>query len=446
MKGQSSLLVLLAVMVIMMGGWIFTSFYQAQIQESTVSEIETIFSKIGTYLNSIKGFSKNALILSVHKATSDIGTERLTFYCNDVTIPTTKQMRYELSSKTLNLLNDYIKNYPVTDPLMVIEIENFSCVDTPIEGLEQGLNDENFTANAYGSKIGISIKENNVSTNNVMLETIPENRFWFLYRNLRDWTSQEGKNFEKMVCDCFSKEKLPRTVNEMKNCDDSEWPEFTNCFREVINERAKNMQDFINDPNVECSGEPTCCYGQKERCPSSIDEQCGIGPGGTQCTSCNSLPDNELCIDTIGASSEKSYGTNEKIKNIVSFDGEPEGHDISVISFAPEEFRCGGPCTFYESGYINVKAQFTCTDKKYQLSLPFPEDRYLKFTIDTKISLQKNGINLRTTECEGIWPDCKCPGSPEDWCTADCKSVPGTVVTAVPTTPPIFPSTVPRPV
>jgi len=443
MKGQSSLLILLAIMAIMMGGWIFTSFYQVRVQESSVTDIETILTKIGIYLNSIKGFSKNALILATHKGTSDIGKEGITFYCNNPTPPTTRQMRYELSSRTLELLNEYLKNYPVNEPLMTIDIQNFSCVDNPVEGLEQGLIDKNFTANAYGSKIGISIKENNVSTNNELFEIIPEDRFWFLYRELRDWSYQKGKNFEGLVCNCLTNSRLPKWDKVMENCN--EWPEFDECFKTAIDNTAKDMENFIGDPNIECSGEPSCCYGEKEPCQTTqMDDQCGVWGGGTGCSNCTTLPDKELCIEKIGASSEENQKTYEKIKNMISFEGKDEEQRTSKISFASEGICSPDQCKFYETGYINVKAQFTCTDKKYQLSLPFPEDRYLKFTIDTKVSLMRRGINVQPVDCVWEGPDCKCAGQfGVDYCEGKCVTV-GVTSIAVTTTI-ATPITVPKP-
>jgi hypothetical protein len=406
----------------------FTSFYQVRIQESSITEI--ILTKITKYLDLIKSFSKNALILSTHAGTSVVGGEGITFYCNNPTPPTTKQMRYELSSQTLRLLNDYLKNYPVSEPLMIIDIENFTCVDTPVEGLEQGLNDENFTVNAYGSNIRISSKENNVSSMNEIFELIPENRFWFLYRKLRDWAYLEGWKFEKRVCDCLTY-KFPKNCRVMHNCKDCS--EFEECFKNAINETAKDMEDFINDPNVECSGKPTCCYGEKERCVPGAEETCGKWDGSRECNTCDFLPSEELCIEKIGASPEKSCETYEKTKDMISFGGETEEQKISKISFSPEEI-CGGYCVFYEAGYVNVKAQFTCTDKKYQLSLPFPEDRYLKFTIDTKISLQRRGINYQQVPCGGIPPNCVCV---DEYCgEPHCEVIP-VPPTTVPTTTPV---------
>lgn len=438
MRGQSSLLILLAIMAIMMGGWIYTSFSQVRVQESSMTDIEIILTKIGRYLDSIKGFSKNALIMATHKTTSDIGKIGITFYCNNATPPTTRQMRYELSSRTLELLNQYLKKYPASEPLMTIDIQNFSCVDNPVDGLEQDLNDknydENFTANAYDSKIDISIKENNVSTNNELFEIIPEDRFWLLYRMLAKWTYERGEIFEGLICNCLTKSILPKGNDiKMTKCENSQWPEFEKCLKTAIDDTAKDMEDFIGDPNIQCSGEPSCCYGEKIACQSTeTDDQCGVWEIGTICSNCTYLPDGELCIEKIGASSEKSQ-TYEKIKDMINFEGEAEEQIISKISFASEGLCSPDKCQFYETGYINVKAKFTCTDKKYKLSLPFPEDRYLKFTIDTKVSLMRNGINSQPVDCVWNGPDCNCGRLNVDYCTGKCATV-GVTSIAVTTT------------
>jgi len=432
MKGQSSLLILLAIMAIMMGGWIFTSFSQLRVQENNVMKI--MLTKIGEYLDVIKGFSRNALILATNEGTFAVGGEGITFYCNDPTPPTTRQMRYELSSQTIKLLNEYLKNYPASDQLATIDIQNFSCVDTPVEGLEQGLNDENFTVNAYESKVSISVKENNVSSSNEIFEIIPENRFWFLYRKLRDWSYQEGLIFEKRVCNCLTN-IFPKSCRSMSKCTDC--PEFNECFKTAIDNTAKDMEIFINDSNVQCSGEPTCCYGKKDPCLSKTEDQCGVWQTGEGCSKCTSLPDKELCIENISASS-KDY-KNYREKDTLSFEGETEKYSsLSRISFSPDEI-CGGTCEYYEAGYVNVKAQFTCTDKKYLLSLPFPEDRYLKFTIDTKISLQNKRINyIDTIPCGGTAPNCECTS---EYCgEPHCEVI---VVTTVPPGPTTTPTTGP---
>ena len=411
-----------------MGGWVFTSFSQVRVQENNVMKI--MLTKIGEYLDVIKGFSRNALILAIHEGTFAVGGEGITFYCNDPTPPTTRQMRYELSSQTIKLLNEYLKNYPVSDQLATIDIQNFSCIDTPVEGLEQGLNDENFTANAYGSKVSISVKENNVSSGNEIFEFIPENRFWFLYRELRDWSYTKGADFERLVCNCLTN-SFPKSCRSMGKCTDC--PEFNECFKNAVDKTAKDMEIFINDPNVQCSGEPTCCYGKKDPCLSKTEDQCGLWPTGEGCSNCDFLPDKELCIENIRASSEDNKNYREK--NTLSFEGETEKYSSSSrISFSPDEV-CGGTCEYYEAGYVNVKAQFTCTDKKYLLSLPFPEDRYLKFTIDTEISLQKKSINyIDTIPCGGTVPNCVCE---DDYCESHC-----TVVTILPN-PPTVPTTSP---
>ncbi|MCX6822003.1 MAG: hypothetical protein NTW30_04465 [Candidatus Aenigmarchaeota archaeon] len=344
-------------------------------------------------------------------------------------------IQYELSSETLELLNGYLKNYPVSEPLMIVNIGNFSCVDTPVEGLEGGLKDENVTVNAYGSNISISMKENNVSSSNGVFEFIPENRFWFLYRKLRDWTNSNGWEFKKRVCDCLKNGFFPHTqrCKEMNNCDDC--TEFKQCFELAIKETSTDIENFINDQNVTCKGTPTCCYGRKDPCVTGTGNDCSYWSGGGGCNSCNILHDNPLCIESIGASSN-DYKDFRK-EDVLSFEGENEKYSsLSSISFSPD--ICGGSCVFYEAGYVNVKAQFTCTDKKYKLSLPLPEERFLKFTIDTMVSLQKEGINNALVPCSDS-PPCECEGQLGiDWCSGNCYVVtttPTPVITTATTTP-----------
>jgi hypothetical protein len=420
------------IMMIIIGGWVFVSFSQVKIEESSVMDI--MLTKISKHLDMIKGFSKNALILATHRGTSIVGDEGIPFYCNEPTPPSTKQMQYELSSETLELLNGYLKNYSVSEPLMIVNIGDFSCVDTPIEGLEGGLKDENFTVNAYSSNISISMKENNVSSSNEVFEFIPENRFWFLYRELRNWTTQEGWKFKKRVCDCLTSGKFPKECTKMDSCEDCN--DFKQCFELAIKETSSDIENFINDRNVTCSGIPTCCYGRKKPCVTGTGNDCSYWSGGGGCNSCNILHDNPLCIESIGASSN-DYKDFRK-EDVLSFEGENEKYSsLSRISFSPDQ--CGGHCIFYEAGYVNVKAQFTCTDKKYKLSLPLPEERFLKFTIDTMVSLRKEGINNGLVPCSDSPPCVGCEGQRGiDWCSENCyviTTTPTPVITTATTTP-----------
>jgi hypothetical protein len=209
-----------------------------------------------------------------------------------------------------------------------------------------------------------------------------------------------------------------------------------------------DIMDYFNDENITCSGELSCCYGNKSsECIVTPDSGCS-SVGGEECGKCKSLPDVEPC------GQQFQYGLEGESKKIndydsINFDGNGESKSYSAISFSPDEI-CdpNGRCTYYEAGYINVKVRFTCTDKKYQISILPLGDRYLKFTIDAQISLQKKGINQQIYSCGGTPPNCFCgPNECGGTCgiiiittTVQTTVIPTTVTTIVPTT--VIPTTV----
>jgi hypothetical protein len=450
MRAQSSLLIVMAVITIMMTGWIFTLYSQMSVQNLGLTEIP--LTKISKHLDMIKGFSKNALILSTHRATSAVGAEGITFYCLAPTPPTTKQIRYDLSNKTVNFLNAYISNYDVPDPTITFNIDKFSCVDNPIDyELSSEKYDENFTSNAYGSKIKISVMENNVSSTNDFYELISENRFWFLYRKLNDWALYKGREFEKRICSCLNKysHSCPAEISSI-GCE--ECPELSRCLREQIDITAQDMTQYFEDKFIDCVGSPTCCYGKRGDPCQNRDSGCPFWVGN-KCSQCNILKDDNLCVENIKGSEIDVSSSLQGNKNELGFEDYSDGIFLSQFVSSDnyslsgdEEEVCGNTCVFWETGYITLKTLFTCTDKKYDISIPPLGDRYLKFSIDTVISAKRSGINPQSYDCTGTLQDCHCPSNMPAVCQASCGPVPKPAPTPTPpTTPTPTPPTTPGP-
>lgn len=435
MRAQSSVLVAVVVITIMMVGWIFGMYSQTSLQKMSLTEIA--LTKISKHLDLIKGFSKNALIMATHKGTSLVGGEGITFYCNMPTPPTVKQIRFELSNQTLGSLNSYINKYEIPDPLLVIDVDEFSCVDNPVEDykLSSGLYDENFSSNAYGSKIKISLEENNVSSKNEFLELIPENRFWFLYRNLRDWALYYGNVYKNRICFCLETYS-GSCPSEISSISCRECPELQQCILEQIDETAKDMEEIFDDEFITCVGKPTCCYAKRSDPCQSRDAGCPEWVGGV-CSYCNLLGNEELCIEGIQASSIEGFSSSQE-HELLRF--EAYSHESSLspeLVFSDGEEVCAGNCIFWETGFITLKTLFTCTDEKYEISIPPLGDRYLRFSIDTLISMKRSGINYQVVPCVGTPPSCYCPGWVPPNCPADCY----VIVTTIPPAPP--PTTAP---
>jgi hypothetical protein len=106
MSGQSSLILLVGVIVVVIILWVSNIFSQTSVRTRIL--VSTGFSKITKYLDIIKGISRSSLVLSTHRGTYDAAQMGRTYFCNGPASPTTEEMRYDLGNLTLKYLNSYL--------------------------------------------------------------------------------------------------------------------------------------------------------------------------------------------------------------------------------------------------------------------------------------------------------------------------------------------------
>jgi hypothetical protein len=319
-----------------------------------LSELGVEFTKISKYLESLKGVSKNSLILSAQKATFFVAGRTDSYFCNDAVPPTVDEMKSALSAETKKSLNSYIKNIKLLDPLLEYDVNEFECVDFPVDehALNLGLYDENFSVGAYGSKISINSSDVSVSSKNDIFENINMDRFWFLYRKFREW-SQKLYSYSRDVCEnCM----CPVDV-----CG--------RCGNNALKRALKLLEETIDDFYVNCSVQKSCCV-QEDSDYSGSYYYCLPWEDAPRCNSCNLERSSELCTPS------QSYSPiSEQVLNTPH-----------TISFARLE-ECPGYDTLTETRAA-IKATFSCIDKKYALSIPSIGERYLVYSVDATLYIK----------------------------------------------------------
>jgi hypothetical protein len=373
-------MIVMVVVVVVIISWAITSFNQTNVSETQLFSL--MMSKVTGKIDMVRGFFRNALVLSSHAGTSGVGAMEKSFYCNGPATPSENYIRFSVSESTKQALNSYIDNLDLNDALVELEVSDFECIDTPLyNGLGSGDYDEGFPVESYGSNINVTSRENKIESSNDMFDYISENRFWFLYRKMKVWVENNEDYIFSKNCACLDE----IDCESSHACDSGSCPIFGDCLQTAFDQMAFSVQKYIGDEYVRCYGSPSCCYTEKlDTCEPDPSGDCSFSNGGT-CFNCNEYADEDLCIDKIVAQDTVE--------------------------------ACIGNCRYWETWKANIKGSITCVDKRYQLSIPGTE-RYLEFKIDIVSSLERNGVNTQDLPCVGEGDDCRCP---DKACEGTCE-------------------------
>lgn len=262
-KSQSSLLIMVVIVSIFIVSWVISAFSSISQQERIMEKLK--LSKISSYLDFLKGFSRGALLLSSHAAIqkvanmggeiNELNKPRI-WICNGDVSPGLDDVKDFLSEETKKYLNRYIENLE-TEDLFSTNITNFTSVnyDINLKNIFGGKNDERFNISAYGSKINITLEGNSVASENNIYEEIARVRFWYMYRIFKKWATSTSLSF--CVRNCLDCEN---TCLDFKSCVDS-------CVDEALQE----LQNLF-DEHVECTASLECCYAESGECSDPLQE------------------------------------------------------------------------------------------------------------------------------------------------------------------------------
>ncbi|MEM5870231.1 MAG: hypothetical protein QXR09_03660 [Candidatus Aenigmatarchaeota archaeon] len=413
MKSQSSLLVLVFLLGTFFILWLLSTFLTTTSSQRLVQE--TLISKISKYLDYVKGFTRNALIFAVHAETkyiagqggqtSDTGFPR-SWICNTEISPKVDEVRFFLSEETKLSLNKYLNNFKLQD-LPIINITNSTCVDYDVNenSVLSGKNDEKFNVGAYGSKTNITLDENLVTSSNEVYEEIAQNRFWYMYRKFREWAPVGTGILVGGTCNCLSRICACGNSNYVGGCQpcSSTCPGFQSCLENLVETARKALQNSF-DEYVTCTAKLIGCYHELEPC-SGIP-QCIDWEDAPACRSCFIEKPGELCSKSILSERTQTQSFSYFLPNSNLFF--PKSKNKIYFSDSCSTKKC--KVWFETKG--SMEAVFSCTDKKYLLSVL--GDRYLIFSVHTMVKLRSMNCYDEgdCIESNGV---CVCP--PGNWCT-----------------------------
>jgi len=352
------------------------------------------------YANQIKGFVREALVLSVHSAELEAaatggeitmrGTPR-TWICNGVdTSPKVDEVRYFLSNKTTELLNEYVWNFKIED-LPIVSLSNFTCVDYDVneEDVFSGKVDEEFDVGAYGFTFSVTYGGNSLNSSGEVYDKVTQNRFWYLYRNFKDWVSGEAPKFQACICSCLPKICSCGGKGKCIQC-----PSFYRCVKNCISKSLNRLKNRF-DRFVECTASMPCCIYELDVCEER-GRECRLWKNPWDCKGCDIAEAGDLCSEVV---------LETKLKTL-----EGEGD------------QCEGACEVWGEPRAALRVTFSCTDKKYGLSTSGQiTTRRLKFIVGATSNVK--GYCYQKKDCI-CWPEygereCKCPLPV--WCAENCR-------------------------
>ncbi|MEM5877901.1 MAG: hypothetical protein QXF12_03400, partial [Candidatus Aenigmatarchaeota archaeon] len=393
-KSQSSLLIIVSIVSITAILWLVSMYNQTSYTKQSLKDF--MLSKMQQYIASFKGFTRNALTLSVHqsakniasKGGSDMGIER-TWICTNPTPPKVDEVRYYISEDTKKLLNSYMikANKSKEDEGIQFFVGKFNCIDYDVSdsSVMSKKNEESFNVGAYGSYLYASDGSVFLNSTNNVYEEMGRVRFWYVYRNFREWA--ESNVFYGYMCDCMSK---------ICNCDQSgdcmsSCPSFYQCYQNAVNLALENLQNRF-DEYVSCEADYGCCYQEKQSCGDI--RGCIPWMESPECNNCYYGNPQGLCI-------------NNELKFSESSEAYPRLNTSSArITYSPVtaqnlDDECSDKVVeMWNTVKGSVDAKFRCTDKKYRLSVL--GDNYLKFGVHAKISIQSRRC-YSNDGCECEW-------------------------------------------
>jgi len=340
--------------------WSSSLFNQTNIRTriNALSELD----KMSTYVETIKGLSKNLLQLSVYKATYQTAGKGDVFYCNKADPPTVNVVLHDLGFITNETFNEYLKKIESPEEDVEMDITPSICASFDIKEnmLYNGYYDEKFNTSIFGSTIKIKSNDNQIeSSNDVVDETIVRDRFWLLYRGLKKW-SETTKAFEN-VCGCLPNACYCGSIdcNYCSNCQ----PLYECLEKDVAKKIEKELDEIFKDPFIECTAEIDKCELNSRGIECEANDVCNSGILDSQCFLCSFDRKDELC------------------ENLMF--GLASGQDTTPITYM---------CTIAEKA-IKLKGGVTlaCTDTKYYIPLD-SGDGFLRYIVKAYFSFERSGI------------------------------------------------------
>lgn len=432
-KSQSSLIILIGIISLVIIVWAITAFSQISFTEKSSKELK--ITKIAGYLDYFKGYIRNALILSTHQNSKLIASyggsinddgKPTNWICTNPTPPGVNEIRYYLSEETIKTLNTFVlrMNETKEDEIDNFFASKFKCVDYDIneDSVISGSNDEKFNVGGYGSYLTLVQDGDKVTSNNDVYEEISKMRFWYLYRKFREWA--EENKLSMYICQCLTK-----ICNIASNPN-----EYRQCYQQAIENTLNDLKGKF-DEYVSCEAKQNCEYAEIEDCYKYATYGCSKWENTPKCNRCVTGKAGELCSQNPQLWIEYQNNAKTENSNKLTYSYFIRTFESNNVYYNPVNSQ-EKVCEYWAETRGSIEATFSCTDYKYALSTE--KNKYLTFTLYTTIALKgKNCYENTPYECEEkctdrrgcppgrIIEECKCkherPTNYDIWCVENVE-------------------------
>jgi hypothetical protein len=307
MKSQlfEILFLIFAVIFSILSYFLITSYYFKQIEKEEEKRIVEIFDKMRDIINSF-------LKLSLYYSTVQHFREESHTWIYNSPNPINFEELKNCKEKLINIsINKYFLNFEIDLPIKIEKKQfEFCKINVNEIDLKNGYFDEgNFTVNCSNAYINIYTNTTQLFEYLNISNFIINNRYWYLFRNIQDWSKEAGNIF----VNCIS--------NLVKNCIGC--LRAYECYEKIFEMLKKKFDKYVK---CEYSNIP-CCFEEKAVCKNQLSyrKPCNIPKD----YSCYTLP---------------TYS--------------------KVLSYS--DFSCEIPLTFR----IETSNYFICQDEKYYESYP----------------------------------------------------------------------------
>lgn len=425
-KSQSSLIILVGIVSVVMIVWAITAFSQVSFSEKSLKELK--ITKLSGYLDYFKGYIRNALIFSTHANTQLVanyggamagdGRPR-SWICTSPKPPAVDEIRYYLSEETIKTLNTFAARMNETkkDEIVDFFVGKFNCVDYDVNenNVMSGSNDEKFNVGGYGSYLTLIQEGDIINSSNNIYEEIPKVRFWYLYRNFREWA--EENSLSAYMCDCMW---------EICKCDNSgscseQCQPFYECYKNAVNNALQDLQNKF-DNYVSCTASYGCCYQEKQSCGEI--KGCVPWKDPPKCNRCRIGNPKELCSEQELTFAPQIETPSNTQLNYYQISASTKKYYYNVRLATTDDECSQHKAEMWNTVKGAVETEFSCTDRKYTLSTE--NDKYLTFSVETNIALKARRC-YDDSPCECVWI-CPVPGytinnCPEELVCDRCQPV-----------------------
>jgi hypothetical protein len=264
------IVIIFSILISLISYFAITSKYIKEIEKGEEKRIIEIFDKI-------RDISISFLKLSLYYSTTQQFREEYHTWIHNGPNPLDFNELKECKEKFINFsINVYFSKMEFNLPLK-IEKKYFQYCKLNIseENVNQGFHDEgNYSVTCYDASLNLYTNDTQLIEFINTTDFISNNRYWYLYRKIQEWSNEAGNVFASCIC---ALTKSCADCNQVKKCYDIIFEMLKNKFKDddYVSCRKSNICCY-NEPFFDCSWDNRCIEWSKNKCFLKKDYECSL--------------------------------------------------------------------------------------------------------------------------------------------------------------------------